>query len=231
PKISRDVAEECVIESGRDGATDCEAVETVGEIDSVGCADNYERKKGDREPRAHVCDDRRFYERHEELARLHLGDGARQKNRADDDGERNLKEQFDATADAVGFFLCNFEIIVNETEHAEIDHGEEREPDEAVVGTRPEKTGNEDRSDNQDAAHGRRSLFSTVQFRETMDLRRLANRLAKLERSQNSDHEVSKQKREKKRRDRTRDGAKRDIKENVEAADLVAEEVKIIKHC
>src|SRR5947207_10764232 len=58
----------------------------------------------------------------------------------------------------------------------------------------------------------------------------LANWLAEFERGQHSNHEISEQERENKCRDCGRDRAKRDVKENVEAADLFAEAMKIIHH-
>ena len=93
-----------------------------------------------------------------------------------------MEKKFDPAAYAVGFFLCYFEIIINEAKHAEIDHGEESEPDEPIVRTRPEKTGNENSANYQDAAHRRRSLFAPVQFCKPVNLSCLANRLAEFER-------------------------------------------------
>src|SRR5438874_1718981 len=58
----------------------------------------------------------------------------------------------------------------------------------------------------------------------------LANWLAEFERGQHSNHEISEQERENKCRDCGRHRAKRDVKENVEAADLFAEAMKIVHH-
>ena len=52
-KISGGVGKQRVGESDRDGATDGEAIEAVGQIDGVGRADDDEREKDEREP-AHV---------------------------------------------------------------------------------------------------------------------------------------------------------------------------------
>ena len=63
-----------------------------------------------------------------------------QENGGDDRGENELEEQFQPAADAVGFFLRDFQVIVDETERAEIDHAEESEPDETIIRPRPEDT-------------------------------------------------------------------------------------------
>src|SRR5438128_11501362 len=63
-----------------------------------------------------------------------------------------------------------------------------------------------------------------------MDFGRRANRLTEFQRGQLSDHEISKDERNKKSSDRRGDRAKRDIKENVEAEELFAKAVKVIHH-
>src|SRR2546423_12795242 len=63
-----------------------------------------------------------------------------------------------------------------------------------------------------------------------MNFGRLPNRLAEFERGQHSNHEISEQQRENKCRDRGCDCAKGDVKENVEAANLVAQAMKKVHH-
>ena len=58
-------------------------------------------------------------------------------------GEHDLENQFQPAADAVGFLLRDLQVIIDETESAEIDHAEENEPDEAIIRPRPEDTGDE----------------------------------------------------------------------------------------
>ena len=75
-KISSDVREQRVIEGDGDGATRCQPVETIGQIDGVGTTNDHQPEKEKRE-QTHVRDDRSFYERHKKLARLHFKDRAR----------------------------------------------------------------------------------------------------------------------------------------------------------
>src|SRR6202011_5406023 len=218
-----------VSERDRDGATDGEPVQTVGQVHRVRRSNNHEREKQDGEP-SHVRDNRRFEKWNVKGAGLHFQKRTRQKDCRDNQSEGDLKKKFHPATYAVGFFLCDFEIIINETEHAEINHGEKSEPDEAIVWTRPKKTGNKNSANNHDAAHRRRSLFATVQLRKPMNLGSLANWLAELERRQNANDEIPEQERDHERSDRRGHGAKGDVRENVECADLVAEPVKIVHH-
>ena len=72
--------------------------------------------------------------------------------------DRELRDQLHAAADSVGLFLGDLEVVVRKPEPAETDHGEKGEPDEAVIRPRPEDAREDDRADDQHAAHGRRAL-------------------------------------------------------------------------
>ena len=63
-----------------------------------------------------------------------------------------------------------------------------------------------------------------------MNFRRLPNRLAELERGQFANYKVSEDQTNQKSSDRRRDGAERDVKEDVEAAELLAQAMKIKHH-
>ena len=96
---------------------------------------------------------------------------------------------------------------------------EESEPDETIIRPRPKDTGNDNRADDEHAAHRWRSLFSAVQFGKATHFFGGANRLADFERDEFADDEVSEEKREHERRDRRRDRAKGDVGENIEAVE------------
>ena len=94
-------------------------------------------KKDKGEP-AHVRDDRRLEEWHVKRARLHFEQRAGEKNGRDDAQRAQAGDQLDAAADAVGFLLRDFQVIIREPKRAEVNHGEKDQPDEAVIRTRPE---------------------------------------------------------------------------------------------
>ena len=85
----------------------------------------------------------------------------------------DLKNSLIRPLDALGFLLRDLEIIVSETERPEIDHAEERQPDEAVIETGPEKTRHENCADDQHASHGGRALFHAMQVRRVGEPRPL----------------------------------------------------------
>src|SRR5882724_6147269 len=63
-----------------------------------------------------------------------------------------------------------------------------------------------------------------------MDLFFRSNRLTNFQRDQFANHEISERERENERGHRSRDGAERNVTENVEAFDLLTEEVEVIHH-
>src|SRR5919201_1589734 len=130
-KISRHIREDRVSERDGDRAADRKTVKSVRQIHSVRCADDDGRKKQKREP-AHIIDDGRFHERDVKRTRLYFEHGTSQKNSGDHDPEHDLEEQLPADTHTGGFFLCHFQVIVDETKRAEIERGKEREPDEAI---------------------------------------------------------------------------------------------------
>src|SRR5205807_5010589 len=129
-----------------------------------------------------------------------------------------------------GFFLRDLEIVVEKSEDAEIKHAEKNQPDEAIIGAGPEHTGEENRADDQDATHGGGALFSTVKLGQTSHFFDAANGLADLERDQFSDDEIPENQRQAERGHGRCDRAKSNVKKNVEAADLIAQAMKIEHH-
>ena len=141
-----------------------------------------------------------------------------------------MENELQASADTLRLFLSDFEVVISESERAKINHAEQGEPDEAVVGTRPDEAGCKDRSDNEYAAHGWRSLLPAMEVGKTMNFCRGANRLSQLQCSQFSDDEISKNERDQKSCYRRGDGSERDIKENVEPNELIAQSMEVVNH-
>ena len=141
-----------------------------------------------------------------------------------------MKKKFQPRRYAVGFFSDHFQVIIDETESAEIDHAEESEPDETIIRPRPKDTGDENRTDDENAAHGRRSLFAAVQFGKSMHFFGGANRLADFQRDQFADDEISEEKGEHERGDRRRDRAKCDVGKDVEAVNLLTQVMEVVHH-
>src|SRR5438105_6957237 len=228
-EITGGIRKKSVGEGDCDGATDGETVETVGQIDRIGGTDDYNCKKDEREP-PHIGDHGSFEERQIKRARLDLEQRVGEKNHGDHGRQHQLRSQFHPARHAVGFFLGDLEIVVEESEDTQIEHTEKYEPDEAIIGTGPEHAGKEDRADYQHATHGGGALFSTVQFGQTSHFLDAADGLADLERDQFSDDEIPKNQRQSERGHGCRDRAKGHVKEDVETADLIAQAMEIEHH-
>ena len=91
-----------------------------------------------------------------------------------------MTNEFDTAADAVGLFLCDFEIIIGEPKDPEINHAEQSQPNESVVEANPQKTRHKNGSDHQHASHGRRALLDAMQLGKPVNFRCSANRLSQL---------------------------------------------------
>src|SRR5439155_1069997 len=142
----------------------------------------------------------------------------------------NLKNQFDPAADAIGLLLRHLKIIISEPESTEINHAKQDQPNEAVIKARPDKTGHKDGANNQHATHGGRSLLAAVQFGEAVNLGRSTNRLSQFQRDQDSNNEVSKDQREQECRHCRGNGPERDIKENIEPDEPIAQVMEEVHH-
>ena len=115
-------------------------------------------------------------------------------------------------------------------EDAEINRLRARGRREAVIRSRPQETREHDGADHENAAHRRHALFGAVQFSQPMHFVRRPDRLAGLERNQFPDDEIAEGQRKNERRDRRCDRAKRHITKDVEAFDLLTQEMEVIHH-
>ena len=104
-----------------------------------------------------------------------------QEKQGEDSSERALENELEAAANAVRVFLGDLQPIIVEADGSKEERAEENQPDERVLGFRPEQCGNHNRTDQKNSAHGGRSLFRAVEFEQFMDLSGRADRLAKLQ--------------------------------------------------
>src|SRR5205085_1351599 len=114
-KISAGVTKERIGESAGNRAADGKAVEAVGQVHRVRRPDDDKRKKEEGEP-AHVRNDGHLEERHVKRTRLDFDERIREENRADDEREGDLKNQFEPATDAVRFLFGHLQIVIVETE-------------------------------------------------------------------------------------------------------------------
>src|SRR5688572_124335 len=160
-KIPGRVGKQRVGERDRDGATDGKPIQPVGKIHGVGRTGNDESEENYRE-QTHVQDDRNLEERQVKRARLDFDQRISQEHGGDDARQSELRYQLDPATDPSGLLLRDLQVIVHETERSEIDHAEERQPDETIVRARPDQTREDDRADDQHAAHRGHTLLGAV---------------------------------------------------------------------
>ena len=120
--IAARISQKGVGKCNGDRAAGGKSIQSVSQIYRVRRAGDHDHEKHNREPGAHIRDDRGFKERHPKRARLHFDQRAIEKHRGDDDRERDLKNKFQPAADAVGFLFRDLEIVVSESKGAEIKH-------------------------------------------------------------------------------------------------------------
>ena len=138
--------------------------------------------------------------------------------------------EFDPAVNPFGFLLRDLQIIIGEPEPAEVNHAEQREPDELVVETRPEDAGHNDGANHQHAAHRRCALLHPLQFGEAVDFRRSSNRLFDFQCPQLCDNEISKNQRGQKCSDRRSNGPEGDVEKNIEPDELPTQVMEVVHH-
>src|SRR5262249_36322285 len=104
------------------------------------------------------------------------------------------------------------------------------EPNELVVETRPEEARHNDSANHQNAAHGRRALFHTLQFSQAVDFRRSSDRLFDFQCLQLCDYEISKNQRGQKCGDRRSNSPEGNVKKNVEPDELPTQVMEVVHH-
>src|SRR5207244_2218255 len=179
---------------------------------------------------AHVGDHRSFDKRHVERTRLHLQQRAAKENARDNSRQGDLENEFEPAADPFGLLLRDLEVIIGETERTEINHTEQGEPNETIVWTSPDKARYNDGSDDERATHGWGALFTAMQLGQAMNLCRQTNGLSQLQRGQFLNDEISTSQCDQESRHRRRNGAKRDVKENIEPNEVIAQVMEVVHH-
>src|SRR6266513_2065919 len=228
-KIAGSVTEQRIRKCHGDGATGRQTVQPVSEIHCIRSAVDNHHKKYEGETN-NVSHKRSFDERQVERASLHFQQWIGEKQASDNCRENNLEQKFNPAVNPFGFLLRDFQIIVGEPEPAQVNHAEQREPDELIVETRPKDARNNYGANNQHAAHRRRALLHALQFGEAVDFRRSSNRLFDFQCSQLFDDEISKNQGGQKSSDRRSNGPESDVKKNVEADELSTQVMEVVHH-
>ena len=122
-----------------------------------------------------------------------------------------LPEELGARGEAEVAALDHLDVVVGESDGAEGERGTNGDPDEGIGRIGPEHRGQQDGDDDEDAAHGGRAGFFLVRLRAVF-----ADVLADLEFAQLLDHVGADEHGDQQRRERGKDGAKREIAEDPE---------------
>src|SRR3984957_20149483 len=168
-----------------------------------------------------------FEKRNAQLGRVRAVFLQAEQHDADHEAGENLIAKFGARRQAHTPFAHDFVVIVDETDRAESDGGADGQQDVSVAQIGPEQSGNDDRSDNQHAAHGGRSGFFLMSFGTFF-----ANVLFYLQRAQPLDNPGAQQQRKQQRGDAGDSGAHGDVAENVERAEVRPQQEieKVVEH-
>ena len=107
-----------------------------------------------------------------------------QEEEADHHRAKHLRPEFLPCREAEIALLRYFGVVVDEADGPEGEDAEQRQPDVGVAQVRPQKCRHDDRDDDQQAAHGRRTSFFAMRLRTF-----LANLLAEAPFAQFANHE------------------------------------------
>ena len=154
-------------------------------------------------------------ERHDQAGRVQAVSLQSTQHRAHEDGCQELVDQLGARGQAQVAAMDHLQIIVGETDGAEGQGREHGDPDEAVGQVSPQQRGNQHADDDQHAAHGGRAGFLLVGLWAV-----LANVLADLEFAQAMNDRRSDDQSDEQCGQAGEDGAKRQIAEDSERADV-----------
>ena len=187
----------------KDGRHDCQAIQTVGQVNGVTGADNHKVRQQNVEQtqlRHHV-----FKERHDQLGRWRVFPGQIQREGHAQRDHRH-PEILPAGNQAFGIFADDFAVIIDETDDPVTHQYRQHTPDVRVGRVRPQQHGNDDGSQDHDPAHGRRTALAEVRFRAVV-----THNLAERELLQTGNHARAHPQRDEQRSQQADDGAKRQI--------------------
>ena len=195
------ISEHCIAQGDGDRAAGGEAVEAVGEVHSVGAADDDQHEEGNDEDAQ--IDDRHLEKRKADLADADLpvaeaesagvvgdlrcggveaGDlGLVIDEAGGDERDDELPEKLGAARYAGGVLLLYLRVVIHETEEAAGAHGARADGDEGVEDAGADEGGDQDACNDEDSAHRRGAEFAAVEFGEFVDFLCRPYRLADLE--------------------------------------------------
>ncbi len=154
----------------------------------------------------------------------------KRKEAGHDPGEDDLENQLQPPADAVGFLLDDLQVVIDEPKHTEIDHAEKDEPNERVIRPRPDDRRDNDRADDEHAAHRRRACFAAMQLGQVPHLGRSRIGCPTFSEINFPDDVVAEEKRNREGGDGRQDRAERDVIENIEALELLRQAMQEKHH-
>src|ERR1017187_10082577 len=195
--------------------TDRQAIESVGEVDGVGAEDHHQRHEdaegGDAEhvgPRVghQLRHQHRWFEALEE------------QGRGEAEAHDELVDQLSLAADSEIAPIGDFRVVVQKTDPAEGEPGEDGNPHVGVAEVGPEQRGDDDGDDDEDAAHGGGAGFLLVRFGAF-----LADKLADLELAKLVDEPWAQRDAQEERGKRGEGGARGCVPEDAERADVLVE--------
>ena len=160
----------------------------------------------------------------------HRVPGSVQKDGHDNGSQDELRGQFDAATHPLGIFPGDLEVIIHESERAQIHQRKQCHPHRRVGWLRPQQRGSHDAADDQHAAHRRRALFAAMGFKQLIDLFPGSHRLAELQRDQLADHLLAENDGKQKGGERGAHPTKGGIFEHAQWTEIPAENGKVIQH-
>src|ERR1017187_5021513 len=211
--------------------TDGEPIESVGEVDGVGAEDHHQRHEdaegGDAKdvgPRVghQLRHQHRWFEALEERD-VHRGaeiaPGAHEEQGGGEtEAHDELVDQLALAADSEIAPIGVFGVVVQKTDPAEGEQGEDGNPHVGVAQVGPEQRGDNDGDDDEDAAHGGGAGFLLVRFGAF-----LPDELADLELAKLVDEPWTQRDAQEERGERGEGGARSSVSEDAERADALVQ--------
>ena len=197
---------------GHDG----EAVEPVGEVHRVAHADDHEvGERDEAEGRQRQLEV--LHERQKQRGLGRLGGGVIEGRRGRQSGHR-LPDVLPARREPAGVAHHELQVIVVEADQPEGEGDAEHHPHQAACQLRPQQRAHERGDQDQRAAHGRRAGLEQVGRRAVV-----AHHLTDLVARQARDHRGTDEQRQPERGGGRENGAEREVRKHVQAADVAGE--------